>query len=92
MTKKPQSTHNGSESAEMPDIAAERKSTYSRLFWRFVWLTILCSLAPLLLVGWGINLHYSRFARERMLDFFQTQVEDHRKDIERFLKCGRSPT
>jgi two-component system NtrC family sensor kinase len=76
-------TQTGSDVA--PDIAAERKATYSRLFWRFVWLTILCSLVPLLLVGWGINLHYSTFARERMLNFFQTRVEDHRKLIERFL-------
>jgi two-component system, NtrC family, sensor kinase len=76
---------NGPEAAPAPDLAAERKAAYSRLFWRFVWLTILCSLLPLLLVGWGINAHYSRFARERMLNFFQTQVEDHRKIIERFL-------
>jgi two-component system NtrC family sensor kinase len=78
-------TQNGSATAEVPEFAAQRRATYSRLFRRFVWLTILCSLVPLLLVGWGINLHYSKFARERMLNFFQTQVEDHRKDIERFL-------
>jgi two-component system NtrC family sensor kinase len=62
-----------------------RKATYARLFRKFVWLTILCSLVPLLLVGWGINLHYTRFARERMLNFFETQVEYHRKIIEMFL-------
>ncbi len=83
--KEPHIVQDGSEALEGPDLAAERKATYSRLFWRFVWLTILCSLVPLLLVGWGINLHYSRFARERLLNFLQTQVEDHRKDIERFL-------
>ncbi len=83
--KVPHIAHDGSEAAEGPDLAGERRATYSRLFWRFVWLTILCSLVPLLLVGWGINLHYSQFARERMLNFLQTQVEDHRKDIERFL-------
>jgi two-component system NtrC family sensor kinase len=77
--------HDEPGAVEGPDFAAERKATYSRLFWRFVWLTILCSLVPLLLVGWGINLHYSQFARERMLNFFQTQVEDHRKAIERYL-------
>jgi two-component system NtrC family sensor kinase len=71
---------------EAPDLASERKATYSRLFWRFVVLTILCSLVPLLLVGWGINLHYSKFARERMLNFFQSQVEDHRRIIEQFLQ------
>jgi two-component system NtrC family sensor kinase len=66
-------------------ITAQRKATYARLFRKFVWLTILCSLVPLLLVGWGINLHYTRFARERMLNFFETQVEYHRKIIEMFL-------
>jgi two-component system NtrC family sensor kinase len=86
MAKEPHITHNGSGAVEVPNIAAQRQTTYSRLFWRFVWLTILCSLVPLLLVGWGINLHYSQFARERMLNFFQTQVEDHRQDIERFLR------
>jgi two-component system NtrC family sensor kinase len=85
MMKEPHIVQDGSEALEGPDLAAERKATYSRLFWRFVWLTMLCSLVPLLLVGWGINLHYSRFARERLLNFLQTQVEDHRKDIERFL-------
>ncbi len=77
--------HDESGAVEEPDLAAERKATYSRLFWRFVWLAMLCSLVPLLLVGWGINLHYSRFARERMLNYFQAQVEDHRKAIERYL-------
>jgi len=56
MAKEPHTSLNGSETAEAPDIAAQRKATYSRLFWRFIWLTILCSLLPLLLVGWGINL------------------------------------
>ncbi|HSO61951.1 MAG TPA: ATP-binding protein [Desulfobacterales bacterium] len=83
--KEPHISHNGSGAAEPPDMAAQRKATYARLFRKFVWLTILCSLAPLLLVGWGINLHYTRFARERMLNFFETQVEDHRKIIEMFL-------
>jgi two-component system NtrC family sensor kinase len=70
-----------------PEAAStERSATYKKLFRRFVWLTILCSLVPLLLVGWGINLHYTRFARERMLNFFQTQVEYHRRIIEMFLK------
>ena len=85
MVKEPNVTHKGSEAAEVPDIAAVRKATYARLFRKFVWLTILCSLVPLLLVGWGINLHYTRFARERMLNFFETQVEYHRKIIEMFL-------
>ncbi len=85
MTKESPISHNGTEPAEAPDVAVQRQATYARLFWRFVWLTILCSLVPLLLVGWGINLHYTRFARERMLNFFQNQVEDHRRIIAQFL-------
>jgi len=73
------------ESNAPPDRVAERRKSYKRLFWRFVRLTVLCSLLPLLVVGWAINLHYTRFARERMLHFFQSQVEDHRRVIERFL-------
>ncbi len=80
----PSITREGSDD-HLPDLAAERRSTYARLFRRFVWLTILCSLVPLLAVGWGINLHYTRFARQRMLNYFETQVEYHRKIIEMFL-------
>ncbi|MFO7708673.1 MAG: ATP-binding protein [Desulfobacterales bacterium] len=70
---------------EPGDGSAMRKAAYSRLFRKFVWLTLLCSVAPLLLVGWGINLHYTRFARQRMLNYFETQVDYHRKIIEMFL-------
>jgi two-component system NtrC family sensor kinase len=83
-TPKDAGTH-GPDAVPAPDMAAQRKATYARLFRRFVWLTILCSLVPLLLVGWGINLHYTQFARERVLDFFETQVEYHRKIIEMYL-------
>jgi two-component system NtrC family sensor kinase len=73
------------ENHQAPDIVSERRSFYSRLFRRFIWLTLLCSVVPLLLVGWGINLHYTNFARVRMLNSLQTQVDYHRKLIERFL-------
>ena len=69
----------------------ERSSKYySRLFRKFVLLTLLSSLTPLLLVGWGINVYYTRFAKERMLDDLQTQVAHHRKIIELFLAEHRS--
>lgn len=61
-------------------------SPYRRLFRRFVVLTMVCSMVPLLIVGWGIYLHYSRFAHSRMVNLFQTQVEHHRKIIEQFLQ------
>ena len=68
-----------------------RKAYYSRLFRKFVLLTVVCSLSPLLLVGWGINIHYTRFAKSRMMNSFQDQVEHHRKIISLFLqeRCSR---
>ena len=73
---------NGSDGRRLPD---GRKKNDPRLFRKFILWTILCSLVPLLLVGWGINIYYSRFARERMLNLLQTQVEYHKKIIELFL-------
>jgi len=64
----------------------QKKTHYSKLFRKFIMLTIVCSLIPLLLVGWGINIHYTRFSNERMINAFQIQVEYHRKIIELFLK------
>ena len=64
----------------------QHKTHYGRLFRRFVLLTVVCSLVPLLLVGWGINIHYTRFAKSRMMDSLQTQLEDHRKIVELFVQ------
>ncbi len=71
--------------------AQERKSHYSGLYRKFIGLTLACSVAPLLLVGWAINTHYTRFAVSRMTESFQNQVENHRRIIESFLKerCSR---
>jgi two-component system, NtrC family, sensor kinase len=63
-----------------------KKANYTQLFRRFVFLTMISSLVPLLLVGWGINMHYTRFAKARMIDSFKTQLAHHRKIIELFLK------
>ena len=77
--------------AESPSRAApapsERrpKGGLPHLFRKFVWMTLLCSALPLLLVGWGINIYYTDFGRERMLADFETEVEYHRKLIEGFL-------
>ena len=64
---------------------AGRKGYYSRLNRRFILLTLLCSVVPLLLVGWGINIRYTRFAKSRMTESFKDRVENHRKIIELFL-------
>ena len=59
---------------------------YARLFRNFTVLTIVCSLIPLLLVGWGINIHYTKFAKSRMINSFQSRVEHHSKIIKLFLE------
>lgn len=66
------------------------KKQYTRLFRRFILLTMICSLLPLLLAGWAINIHYSRFAKERMVKTLQTRVEYHQKIIALFLKENKS--
>ena len=72
------------------NLKAKKKTHYSRLFRRFIFLTMICSLVPLLLAGWAINNHYSQFARERIMKTLQTRVEYHRKIIELFLKENRT--
>jgi two-component system, NtrC family, sensor kinase len=64
----------------------KNKEYYSRLHRKFIFITIVCSLVPLLLVGWAINIHYTRLARDRMVNSFQTQVEYHKRIIELFLR------
>ena len=63
-----------------------RKAQYAKLYRKFIGITLLCSLVPLLLVGWAINIHYTRFAKTRMTESFQTEVEYHKKIIELFLR------
>jgi two-component system, NtrC family, sensor kinase len=64
---------------------AVKKGQYTRLYRKFVFLTLIGSLIPLLLVGWGIYIYYSGFSQARMKDSFRSQVEFHRKIIELFL-------
>jgi len=63
-----------------------RKMSYSGLYRRFILLTLICSVLPLLLVGWVIYLNYSKFASSRMVDSFQRRVEYNRRIVELFLK------
>ena len=71
------------------DTTQGETTHYSRLFCKFTSLSLICSLLPLLLAGWAINIHYSRFARERMMSTLQTRVEYHKRIIEIFLKETR---
>lgn len=61
-------------------------SYYNRLLFRLVFMTAACSIVPLLFVGWGINLHYTKFAKSRLINSIETQLADHRKIIELFLR------
>ncbi|WP_300455767.1 PAS domain-containing sensor histidine kinase [Desulfobacula sp.] len=71
-------------------IENKKNIQYSHLFRRFILLTMICSLVPLLLAGWVINIRYSRFARERMEKTLETRVDYHRKIIEIFLKENKT--
>jgi two-component system, NtrC family, sensor kinase len=68
----------------------KQKAYYSRLHRKFIVITLVCSLVPLLLVGWAINIHYTRFAKARMAASFQTQVDYHKRIIELFLRRSTS--
>jgi len=61
------------------------KQSYRHLFRKFTLLTIVCSIVPLLLVGWGLNLRYVYFARTRITNAFTDRVANHRRFIEQFL-------
>jgi two-component system NtrC family sensor kinase len=65
---------------------AQRKRYYSRLYRKFILINLVCSLVPLLLVGWAINSYYTGFAESRMTTSFEHQVDHHRKIIELFLR------
>jgi two-component system NtrC family sensor kinase len=74
------------ESVTSMNEEAKRKEYYARLHRKFILITLICSLVPLLFVGWAINIHYTRFAKARLTSSFENQVDYHRKIIELFLK------
>ncbi len=63
-----------------------QKKSYSGLYRRFILLTLVCSVLPLLVVGWAIYFNYSQSAGERMAESFQRRVEYNRRIVELFLK------
>lgn len=63
-----------------------REKTYSALYRKFILLTFICSMIPLLLVGGGIHIYYSKLSIDRMVNQFADQVEYHRRIIELLLK------
>ncbi|EFK11367.1 ATPase/histidine kinase/DNA gyrase B/HSP90 domain protein [delta proteobacterium NaphS2] len=78
---------NAKEMNSAPHEPGERNhGYYARLNRKFIFLTLICSVVPLLIMGWGINIHYAKFAKSRMMDSFQDRIENHRTIIELFLK------
>jgi two-component system, NtrC family, sensor kinase len=63
-----------------------KKEAYSRLYVRFVLLTLICSAVPLLLVGWVIYDRYSEFSHGRTVTYMQRRAELNRRIVELFLK------
>jgi two-component system NtrC family sensor kinase len=83
----------GEHTPQSPSSATDKdrpRGPYSRLYRKFIWTTLICSLVPLLLVGWGIHIHYAGFARDKMLSAFSERVDHHRKVIELFLEERRA--
>ncbi len=72
------------------NLYEKSKEYYQRLFRRFVLLTLICSCVPLVLVGWGINYHYTHFTKGRVKQNFKNQVDSHRTMIELFLEDRKS--
>ena len=66
------------------------KSYYSRLFQKFIFRAVISSVFPLLLVGWGISIYYSTFAKSRTLENFQERITQHQRTIEMFLENWNS--
>ncbi|MBU1183312.1 MAG: two-component sensor histidine kinase, partial [Proteobacteria bacterium] len=71
---------------KQPQLEKKGKGHYSKLYRKFIFLTLICSLVPLFLVGWGIYAYYSGFSEIRIMDYFKNQVEHHREIIELFLR------
>lgn len=58
---------------------------YSRFFRKFMLVALVSSVVPLLLLGWGVNIYYSMFAKARMTENFEERIAQHKKTIELFL-------
>lgn len=71
-------------------VHPKRQESYRPLFRKFVLLTTVCSVLPLLMVGWCIHLHDSSVARERMKESLKAQIKNHRETIQLFLNERKS--
>ncbi|MBM4329411.1 MAG: two-component sensor histidine kinase [Deltaproteobacteria bacterium] len=67
---------------QVPDVHSR---SYPKLLRRFVFGAVICSVLPLLVVGWISYLYYAQFSMSRMAAYFQRTVEYNRKTVESFL-------
>ncbi|MFH1844018.1 MAG: cache domain-containing protein, partial [bacterium] len=61
-------------------------TSYTWLARKLIIFVLLCAVLPLLLLGWGINIHYTKFAKARMTESLEEQIDHHRRTIELFLE------
>jgi two-component system, NtrC family, sensor kinase len=60
--------------------------SYLKLYLRFILLTLVCAVIPLLVAGLAVYYNYSEFSHKRMTEYFQRRGELNRRIIELFLK------
>jgi two-component system NtrC family sensor kinase len=64
----------------------EREAYYRKQFRKFVFLTTVSSIIPLLILGWIFNYYYTEFVKARTKASFVTQLEQHCKLVDLFLQ------
>lgn len=69
--------------SRVPDL---RSRSYPKLMRRLVLVAVICSVLPLLVVGWVIYLYYFQFSMSRMVGYFQRTVEYNRKIVDSFFR------
>jgi two-component system NtrC family sensor kinase len=62
-----------------------KSRSYPKLMRRLVLVAVICSVLPVLLIGWACYLYYSQFYVSRMVGYFQRTVEYNRKIVDSFL-------
>ena len=73
-----------------PESERAGSASYRRLFGKFVFYTVICSVIPLLIVGWGLYWNYTRISNRKMVESFKAQIENHQKTIQLFLDERKS--
>jgi len=79
---------NGREETSIRDsgLVAALRDPYWRTFLRFVAVTMMYAMVPLLVVGWAINTYYSDFSRASMMNEVRDEVNRHYRGIQVFFQ------